>query len=605
MPEPQTDVGPGQALASAIVPLGYTVVDLAGYLDDIAAAADEHEAQVPPMRAATAAMTEAADGLSEGFAALTRATGAAVETSEAGLERIARNAERFAEISEWGAGIEGRADALEAVLREIVAGNKQIAQIARQVNILAVNASIEAARAGEAGRGFAVVAEAVGELSRQTAQAVRGIGRSVASLDDWTGALRADARRLAPEFRAGREAARSNADGAAEIATQMREAGERIGRLGAEVDTLRRACRELGPVTDRVARAASATAAGVAEARRRGEVLADGAEALLQMAARREGAGADTRFVLEAQRLAAVVGDLLEGAVAAGRTTLDALFDETYRPIPDTDPEQFESPAGPVVRDVVAGPLEAALGFDPSVVFCIAVDRRGYAAAHNRRFSARQRADRAWNLANCRDRRIFDDRVGRKAARSTDEFLLQIYRRDMGGEGWVIMQDLSAPVTVAGRHWGAVRMGYAPGRGLTPSGRGARPAAPADDGATPARTRTPVDTADPPSRAEPPATGASAPPDVGPPPDEGAVAPARDADRSSAPQHDSAAGRPRDGQPRAASPPTAAGADAAPGIAREDVAAEADDGGGGVASGADGDAGPDPAPRAGEDRDAA
>ncbi|MBT7088489.1 chemotaxis protein, partial [bacterium] len=36
------------------------------------------------------------------------------------------------------------------------------------------------------------------------------------------------------------------------------------------------------------------------------------------------------------------------------------------------------------------------------------------------------------------------------------EFLLQIYIRDTGE----IMADLSVPVFVLGRHWGAVRIGY-------------------------------------------------------------------------------------------------------------------------------------------------
>jgi methyl-accepting chemotaxis protein len=38
--------------------------------------------------------------------------------------------------------------------------------------------------------------------------------------------------------------------------------------------------------------------------------------------------------------------------------------------------------------------------------------------------------------------------------------LLQTYRRDMGGGQFVLMKDASAPVFVAGRHWGGVRVGY-------------------------------------------------------------------------------------------------------------------------------------------------
>jgi methyl-accepting chemotaxis protein len=63
-------------------------------------------------------------------------------------------------------------------------------------------------------------------------------------------------------------------------------------------------------------------------------------------------------------------------------------------------------------------------------------------------------------MANCRNRRIFDDRVGLKAGRNTGPFLMQVYRRDMGGGDFVMMKDLSAPITVGGRHWGGLRMAF-------------------------------------------------------------------------------------------------------------------------------------------------
>lgn len=103
---------------------------------------------------------------------------------------------------------------------------------------------------------------------------------------------------------------------------------------------------------------------------------------------------------------------------------------------------------------------ERMLAFSPKVVFCIAVDRNGFVPTHNKKYNQPQRGELAWDSANSRCRRIFNDRTGLASARNERVFLLQSYRRDMGGGSFVVMKEAVAPVTVNGKHRGGLRLAF-------------------------------------------------------------------------------------------------------------------------------------------------
>ncbi len=65
------------------------------------------------------------------------------------------------------------------VVQQIKGMSELIASIAKQTNLLSINASIEAARAGELGKGFGVVAEQVRTLASQSADTVENIDQLV------------------------------------------------------------------------------------------------------------------------------------------------------------------------------------------------------------------------------------------------------------------------------------------------------------------------------------------------------------------------------------------------------------------------------------------
>ncbi len=169
----------------------------------------------------------------------------------------------------------------------------------------------------------------------------------------------------------------------------------------------------------------------------------------------------NAEFVSRALEAGEAISKQLNDAVARGTISAADLFDESYVPIEGTNPRQFRTKYLDVVERILPAIQEPFFGRDPRTVFCAAVDRNGYLPVHNKIYSHPQRpGDVAWNTANCRNRRIFDDRAGLAAGRNQRTYLIQSYPRDMGNGKTIMMREIDVPIRVDGRHWGGFRTAY-------------------------------------------------------------------------------------------------------------------------------------------------
>ncbi|WP_404384194.1 methyl-accepting chemotaxis protein [Caenispirillum salinarum] len=355
--------------------------------------------------------------------------------------------------------IEQQLAGLSEALRQVSNVSQEIEAIAKQTRLLALNATIEAARAGEAGKGFGVVAGEVKALAQQTSNATSHIEETVAELETLIGQLHtetSDSRERAGTVEQSTETlshvVSTLSHGMEDVGGQIQSisgaAAGNLDRCGIVVDNVNALT---GDVEDESGHLHHATDAV--------NGLMSQTQDLITRAVSEGFEMADSPYVRSVQDMAETIGRLFEDAVASGRITEDALFDENYKPVPGTDPRQHTTRFLDLTDRMLPELQEPLLASDSNILFCAAVDRNGYLPTHNKKYSQPQGDDPLWNTANCRNRRIFDDPVGLAAGRNTRPFLLNSYKRDMGGK-MVMMKDVSAPIFVNGRHWGGFRMGY-------------------------------------------------------------------------------------------------------------------------------------------------
>ncbi len=169
----------------------------------------------------------------------------------------------------------------------------------------------------------------------------------------------------------------------------------------------------------------------------------------------------DRRFIEAAVDGARRISEALAHALSSGKISLDALFDHAYESIPGTDPPQYTTRFTDLADALFPPIQEPFLAFDPRVIFAACVDRNGYLPTHNMKYNHPQRpGERDWNTANCRSRRIFNDRAGLAAGRCTDEHMTQSYERDMGRGERVLLKEADSPILIQGRQWGGFRLCY-------------------------------------------------------------------------------------------------------------------------------------------------
>ncbi len=372
-------------------------------------------------------------------------------------KELQRVLERIRETCKLAESFQGTVSKLSENSSNITNILSMVKDFSDQTNLLALNASIEAARAGEAGRGFAVVADEVRNLSQKVSTATQEIDANIAEMSALVETTRDSANNIlenVTETESFIGATNAQFD---RLVSDFEAVNTQLTGISAAIDELSHTNRESHGHVQEITELSGGIRDEMSESMQYSEELEISTEETQELLSRFIiGYGGFERMIQTGKQWAQQTLEQMEALQAEGVN----LFDQSYRRINEGQtPEKFDCSYTERFERKLQPVFDSFIQQSPEFIYAIAVDKNGYAPAHHAKVSKPMTGDYAVDNVQSRHRRIFaGNRAEKRRASHTSPFLLQTFIRDTGE----VLNDLSIPLYINGKHWGALIMGFNP-----------------------------------------------------------------------------------------------------------------------------------------------